>query len=288
MNITRLSKLQKKILLTIFENGSGGTYENVVWSKSQNIEEIKDLEKNGYVFRNVGKNPLTGKETDDVRYSRYFPDYKMWRSALAFKVFNWQKYNLYRADTYCARLRITTVTKLVNDKWIRVKEGYPPFYNKRQATLTRSLQLLAKNNLVALLHRFDDLVSVYSKTASQRLGVSPTNFEKMKEKGLEKYKQEFKKLQKEGHFKNNTFEDWFTRDRPIQIFGLQTGGWNSPESVYKNNCCHRIFRNISKIRLTPQGVVKVKELLKVKSRIPIPNLTFRHKPTSSEKCYATI
>jgi hypothetical protein len=273
METIRLSKLQKRILVTIFKSEPVGTYEEVVWSKRQNTKEIKDLEEMGYEFKNAGYSPLTGKEADELRYSRMSPNYLMGRSVLAFELFNWQDWNRYKENRYTAEI----------GPWQRyIKKGIPPYYNKRQSTLTRSLQLLAKDNLVVLLHRFDDPVSVYSKTASQRLGITPTDFEKEKEKGLERCKQEFIKLQKDGHYNGWEFEKWFKHERPIQIFGLQTGGWNSPESVYKSNYCHRTFRNISKIRLTDNGINKAKELLKVKSRIPLPNLTFRHSVKQSQ------
>lgn len=279
MNITRLSKLQKRILITIFNSEPDGTYEEVVWSKKQDIDKLDSLKKGGFVFKNTGQNPITGAETDEARYSKTSPNHVMGRSALAFRLFNWQDWNKYKENRYTAEI----------GPWQRYnKKGIPPCYNKRQATLTRSLQLLTKNEFVTLLHRFDDPISVYSKTASQRLRIKPIDFEKEKERGLERYKQEFVKLQDSGCHKNDTFEEWFTRRRPISIFGMQTGGWNTPESVYKSNFCHRTFRNISKIRLTEKGVNKVKELLKVKSRIPLPNLTFRHKTISSKRCYATI
>lgn len=276
----RLSKLQKRILITLFEQSkSSGIYVESASVKKDDTKRIKELEKDGYVFSRELRLSSTNELSGLLRYEKTVPNYKMQRSGLISKIYNWQQYNKYNETCGFWERKTGTYWAFDNGKGFLAEVQPPPQYHKKQATFTRSLQLLAGDKLVSLLDRYDELINLYSKTASERLKTEYKGFdlEKAKADGLEKYKEQYKKLQEEGHFDrpSMTFDWWFTLRRPITIFGMQTGGWNTPESVYRSNFYHRNGRNISKVRLTPLGVAKVKVLLKVKSRIPLPKLTLR-------------
>ena len=219
MSKVRLSKLQKKILLTLLS----GDHQH--WAK--------------WVVRSMG------------------------RSTLAFKVFNWQKYNKYKENNRTARLGY----KWVN--WKRVLNK-PPEYNKKQATLTRSLQLLAANGFVYLLNNFG-LVSVYSDTLSQRLDVEKTDYTVNRDKALEEKRIKFEELKKTNPFyKDWTFDRYF--DAPmVSAFG----GHSTQRKVFESWHGYRVNRNAVDIGLSKKGFKKAKELLKVKSGNKKQELTLR-------------
>lgn len=249
----RLSKLQKNILCTLYNNSSKGIFEEDAESISKNDKEgIKKLEDKGYKFTNEFLKFPTNEPTGDLRYVKKIPKYQMRREALLFNIYDWQKYNLYTKECGFARIN--------NSYW---GKGKPKGYNKKQATFTRSLQTLAARDLIWLLGQFEQPISIYGKIFACKMGVKPETIDEYKEEGLKRYKDIYNKEKKENP-KIGIFEDWFNKPIRPQFRGMPLGSITSRKKNYITDYGKLSFRNTKYIKLTTQGLEKAKKLLKVK------------------------
>jgi len=230
----RLSKLQKDILITLYREGKTTDMLNE-YSKEENKGKIAELKKQGYKFGWKNKNPLIPEE---LCFTKKVIVYELKRLALLFKVYNWQKYNAYKEGWY-------------GFSWWR---GYPKGYLKKQVSFTRSLRNLCGKRLIDLMGGFG-AIQVYDKELAKKLGIEPNDFEKEKEEAFEKEKEYYKKV-KGKNPEIGTFKEWWTKSFM---------GGPTRKSIWESWHNSRINRNVKKIRLTPDGIKKARELLIVKS-----------------------
>lgn len=247
----RLSRLQKIILLALYQLSGNNTYEREVIVGQNDKDRIAELEAQGYSFSNAMVKDLKIREpSGELKYKKELPDYKLARSKLLYKVNRWEEYNSYTPESYCA----ATVG------WKRWQKGLPPHYHKKQAAFSRSLQILAGKDLVDLLsRRFDgDFVNIYGAGFAKRLGVEPRNFKSEREEAL---KHEVGKWLKESMRNTGagSFEEWF--NKPISK--MLDFGQTTRKAIFESWHSHRGGRNIKAVRLTPKGVSKAENLLKV-------------------------
>jgi len=177
--------------------------------------------------------------------------YKMRRDALLFEINDWQEYNRYTKECGFAKLRA--------GYWKKV----PDNYMKKQVSFTRSLQTLAGNNLVYLLHKFNELVSVYGKSFSSKMRVKVKTIDDYRKEGMEKNKWWYEKAKKEDST-IGTFDDWFTKLYQPGFNGMAIGAPTTRLKGFIDEYAGLGYRNTKDIELTETGINKASELLKVK------------------------
>lgn len=189
---------------------------------------------------------------------REAPERSMARSVLLFKIFRWQKHNLYQDNHYMARLDGRKFWAFKDGKGFLDSKGAPPGYKSKQASFTRSLKLLAKHGFIELLTRINFPIDEQKDF----------DREKSLAKGLERYRQHYQKEKESGKTKAKSFDIWFEASRPHVIFGYQTGGYIRYKSIWRSNYGRRHGRNATKLKLTDKGYNKTTDLLKVKYGTP--------------------
>ena len=243
----RLSKIQKDILVILYTEGKT-TDRNVESVSKKDRGKMAELKKQGYQSGGLGGPFGTGEEIDDplisgnIIYTKEVAIYELSRLALLFKVYNWEKYNAYKEGYYGF------------GRW----RGRPEDYNKKQVILTKSLRNLCGKRLIDLMSKWGG-ISIYNKELADKLEIEPSDFEADKRKGMERERQLYAEEKKENP-KIGTFEEWFNGQRISPL-----GGRSSRRAVWESCNNTRVNRNTKKIRLTDDGLIKVKEIIKAKS-----------------------
>jgi hypothetical protein len=247
----RISKLQKRILMTLLQK-QDGVYEDVKSVNKNDKVKIDALVKADYTFTNEYLNFKTKKPTGDLRYVKKLPKYQIRRQKLLFNINDWQKYNKYTEECGFASLRTDYFGK-----------GKPEGYNKKQTTFTRSLQTLASSNLIWLLSRFEEPVSVYGRVFASKMGVIPKTIEEYRAKGLADSKKRYTEAKAQDPT-IGTFKDWFNKPIQPSFNGIPVGDMTTRNNNYLSDYGGLNYRNAKYVRLTLKGVEKAEELLKVK------------------------
>jgi hypothetical protein len=258
----RLSRLQKTILVTLyqlpFKLNPDSKYRDTIHAKKNDLTKIAELEFQGYKFYDSG---ARFGDPETLIFHKYFPDYSLSRSKLLYSVNRWQDYNDYKPGWDGAGT-VRGARNLI---------GTPPGFGKKQVAFTRSLQILAGKDLILPLSaKINNYVEVYGNGFAKRLNVESHNFEMEREAALEKEKEKWRKEKaanpiKTGFKATGTFDKWWSQRlvRPL------TGRYYNRKSVWESCYNVRRQRNIKRIRLTPKGIKKAEELLKVNYFPPV-------------------
>jgi len=238
MSKERLSKLQKDILSVIYKEGK--TTDKDIESVSKKDEKkITELEKQGYqpggivgVIGEIDDPFITG----NAIYTKEVTIYELTRAAILFKIYRWEEYNAYVEGYYGF------------GRW----RGRPDDYDKKQVTLTKTLQNLCGKRLVDLRSCWYGFVSVYNKKLAEKLGIEPSDFESKKRESLARNKQKYLKEKKENP-RIGTFDEWF--NETIMSIG---GGRTTRRAISESWNNTRVGRNTRVVRLTENGVQKAK------------------------------
>lgn len=265
MSAHRLSKLQIKILHTLYTTGEDNSFELIEKVDNDETARIAELIEKGYIFANDLIN-LSTKEVVGKRYVKPLKTKRLRRAKLLSNVFGWEKFNKYNSE--CGYWKMDPYKKWRTG-------GYPPFYKQYQVSFTRSIQALAGASLVDLLMRFENPVSVFDDgLLARKLSIKARNHLKEREESLKEWQETFEKEKlAEPKYKEWTFDQWFDSIYYPIIFGLPMPT-TTRRKVFESNTGHRNYRNTTWVRLTEKGFSKVQEL-NVKYRTLLSELTIR-------------
>ena len=245
----RLSKLQKKILTTLYSRGIEIDH-GVVRAVVDEPKARKQAEDDGYRFTNEFLDPKTNKPRGELRYLKSIKTNKLRRSKLLLIINGWGKLNIYTDDCNYASVR----------SWQR-----PDEWNKRQVSLTRSLQTLCCSRHIDLLSRWEYPIEIYNKSFANKMGIKATNaIEERRRVYLDEY-EKYKVLKQKDKTvaQCKSFGEYLDLEFQPRFKGESIGGFTTKRKVL-NDYGSESDRNIVWVRLTEKGIGKAKELLNVK------------------------
>lgn len=135
----KTSKLQKRILTTIYSQGEGEDLVSVVELNPEKVDVEFQLEKQKLVDERGGvffKEDINSKGLLVKRYK--VRAYRLYRSKLVCLLFNWQEFNLYVESSNQARFKVK-----------------PAGYYAREVALTNSLKSLKAKGYIKFLSYFE-------------------------------------------------------------------------------------------------------------------------------------
>ena len=141
----KTSKLQKRILTTLYSQGKYKDLVSVVELNPKKVSVEYQLEKQKLVDERGGIFVREDRDIEGLLTKHYTVIvYRLKRSKLACLLFDWQKFNIYRDSLYGVQLNVVR---------LRTK---PEDYYAREVALTNSLKSLKAKGYVELLNYFEN------------------------------------------------------------------------------------------------------------------------------------